>query len=73
MNTFVLRMLLHVLSAKNLKTPKLSPMVDKSITRGGIGSLVSLVYICATDTLTSLKAMFQSLNSKPKTLPQFPF
>ena len=31
---------------KNLKTPKLNPMADDSITRGGIGSLVSLVYIC---------------------------
>ena len=25
---------------KNLKTPKLSPMVDDAITRGGIGNLV---------------------------------
>ena len=33
---------------KNLKSPpkKLSPMADHAITRGGIGSLVSLVYIC---------------------------
>ena len=31
---------------KILKTPKLSPMADDAITRGGIGSLISLVYIC---------------------------
>ena len=36
---------------KNPKTPKLSPMADYAITRGGIGSLVSLVYIC--DVCTS--------------------
>ena len=30
----------------NRKTPKLSPMADDAITRSGIGSLVSLVYIC---------------------------
>ena len=28
------------------KTPKLSPMAEDAITQGGIGSLVSLVYIC---------------------------
>ena len=31
---------------KNPKTPKLSSMADDNITRGDIGSLVSLVYIC---------------------------
>ena len=31
---------------KNPKTPKLSPMTDNAITRGGIGGLESLVYIC---------------------------
>ena len=31
---------------KNPKTPKLSPMAEDAITQGGIGSLVSLVYIC---------------------------
>ena len=31
---------------KNLKSPKLSPMADDAITRGGIGGLVSLVHIC---------------------------
>ena len=31
---------------KNPKTPKLSPIADNAITRGGLGSLVSLVYIC---------------------------
>ena len=36
---------------KNLKTPKLSPMTDDAITRGGIWSLVSLVYICAFNPL----------------------
>ena len=30
---------------KSQKTPKLSPMADDVITRGGIGCLVSLVYI----------------------------
>ena len=30
---------------KNPKTPKLNPMADNAITRGGIGSLVSLVYL----------------------------
>ena len=29
-----------------MKTPKLSPMADDAITRGGIGGLGSLVYIC---------------------------
>ena len=32
---------------KNPKTPKLSPMADDAITRGGIGSLGYLMYICA--------------------------
>ena len=31
---------------KNLKTSKLSPMADNAITRGCIGGLRSLVYIC---------------------------
>ena len=31
---------------KNPKTPKLSPIADDAITRGGIGGLGSLVYIC---------------------------
>ena len=31
---------------KNPKTPKLSPMADDTMTRGGIGGLGSLVYIC---------------------------
>ena len=31
---------------KTLKTPKLNPMADDTITQGRIGSLVSLVYIC---------------------------
>ena len=31
---------------KNPKTPKLRPIADDAITRGDIGSLVSLVYIC---------------------------
>ena len=35
---------------KNPKTPILSPMADNAITRGGIGSLVSLVYICGNFT-----------------------
>ena len=43
-STFVLHLLLRVVG-KNLKTPKLSPMADDAITWGGIGSLVSLVYI----------------------------
>ena len=34
---------------KNPKTPKLSPMADDTITRGGIGSFISLVYISALD------------------------
>ena len=33
---------------KNKKTPKLSPMADDAIKRGGIGCLVSLVYICGS-------------------------
>ena len=32
--------------SKNPKTPKFSPMADNAITLGGIGSLVSLLYIC---------------------------
>ena len=36
--------------SKNPKSPKLSPMADNAITRGGIGSLVSLVYICELNT-----------------------
>ena len=32
---------------KNPKTTKLSPMAEDAIAQGGIGSLVSLVYICA--------------------------
>ena len=32
---------------KNQETPKLSSMADDAITRGGIGGLGSLVYICA--------------------------
>ena len=32
--------------SKNPKTPKLSPMADKAIARGGIGGLGSLLYIC---------------------------
>ena len=31
---------------KNPNTPKLSPMADNTITRGGTGGLGSLVYIC---------------------------
>ena len=31
---------------KNPKTPKLSPIADDTITRGNIGSPVSLVYSC---------------------------
>ena len=31
---------------KNPKTPKMSPMADDAITRGGKGSLVSPLYIC---------------------------
>ena len=31
---------------KNPKPPKLSSMADDAITRGSIGSLVSLMYIC---------------------------
>ena len=34
---------------KNPKTSKLSPMADDTITGVGIGSLVSLVYICGED------------------------
>ena len=37
---------------KNLKTPKLSSMVDNAITRGGIGGLGSLMYICGARTGT---------------------
>ena len=33
---------------KNPKTPKLRLIADDAITRGGLGSLVSLVYICET-------------------------
>ena len=33
---------------KNPKTPKLSPMAGDAITRGGIGGLGSLVYICGS-------------------------
>ena len=32
---------------KNPKTLKLSPMANDAITRGGIGNLVSLVYLCS--------------------------
>ena len=41
-------------------TPKLSPMADDAITRGGIGSLVSLVYICGfeLDGFTKLGPSF---------------
>ena len=35
---------------KNPKTPKLSPMAVNAITRGGIGGLGSLVYICGIPT-----------------------
>ena len=35
-----------VCGRQKLKDPKLSPMADDAITQGGIGSLVSLVYIC---------------------------
>ena len=31
---------------KNPKTPNLSPMADDAIIQGGIGSLVSPLYIC---------------------------
>ena len=40
---------------KNLKTPKLSPMADDAITRGGIGGLGSLVYIYGGPTDFVLK------------------
>ena len=36
---------------KNPKTPKLSHMADNAFTRGGIGGLRSLVYICGKDCL----------------------
>ena len=45
-SAFVLRLLLRVWSAKTRRPPKLSPMADDAITRGGIGSLVSPLYIC---------------------------
>ena len=41
--------------AKNLKTPKLSPMADSAITRGGIGGLGSLVYICVQNSVPPRK------------------
>ena len=44
-----LRLLLRVVG-KNPKTPKLSPWLMTPITRGGVGSLVSLVYICEYST-----------------------
>ena len=34
---------------QNTQTPKLSPMAEEAIKRGGIASLVSLVYICGAD------------------------
>ena len=40
-SAFVLHLLLRVWTAKTQR-----PMADDAITRGGIGSLVSLVYIC---------------------------
>ena len=45
LGTFVLRLFLHVWSAKNPKTPTLSPMADDAITRGSIRGLGSPVYI----------------------------
>ena len=49
-NGLVLRKLVFAcVVGKNQKTPKLSPMADDAITRGGIGGLGSLVYICGSE------------------------
>ena len=49
---FVDALVLRLLCMReNLKTPKLSPMADNAIIRGGIGSLGSLVYIYGTTYL----------------------
>ena len=47
-DTSVSCLFLRVWSAKNLKTPKLSPVAEDTITRGSIGGLGSLVYICGS-------------------------
>ena len=44
---------------ENLKIPKLSPMADNTITQGGIGSLVCLVYICGYTAATQTGAKSQ--------------
>ena len=45
-NAFVLRLFLHVRSAKiRSEDPKLSPLADDAITRGGIGGLGSLLTV----------------------------
>ena len=55
-NAFVLHLFLSVWSAKTRRPPKLSPMADDAITRGGVEGLVSLVYICGNwGTLLLLK------------------
>ena len=43
---------------KNPKTAKLSPMADDAITRGGVGSLVSPLYICGSNANLLLRTRF---------------
>ena len=47
-SAFVLRLILRVCRQKP-ENPQIEPMADDAIIRGGIGSLVSTLCICALD------------------------
>ena len=62
MDALILRLFLHVWSAKSQSTPKLRPMADDAITRSGMEGLGSLVYICVRVTVYSYGSQWRGFN-----------